>query len=272
MRLSRLSEGMPMTQSNDHRTRRSPTLVDEVDELLALVDVELCGRCCGRGCAPSRWRGRGTSRCRPAVKPRARNTSTSASRGETRAAATRRSGPPECFACSARPVRKASPGASARPEAQSHRGLRPGLFSARAAPAVPPASGVASTRSCGQNRLLRGSRLARRHQLVPRRAAEKHQEHRHKCASEYRKPRGEVVGHREHWERICPQKRRSRSHAAGEARRHVCRQLAIAHHGEQHRAPQQGEDDVRTRRGPPPRRPAGTCTRETRPIPQTPPP
>ena len=42
MRLSRLSEGMPMTQSSDHRTRgEALPLVDEVDELLALVDVEL---------------------------------------------------------------------------------------------------------------------------------------------------------------------------------------------------------------------------------------
>ena len=70
--------------------------------------------------------------------------------------------------------------------------------------------GVACSRMHGRSHSFRNGRFARRHQLVPRRAAEKRQERRHKRASEHRKPRGEVVGHRERSGEDLSQKRRSR--------------------------------------------------------------
>ena len=120
MRLSRLSEGMPMTQSSDHRTRgEALPLVDEVDELLALVDVELAVDVADVGAHRRDGEDEG-------LRDVGRREAAGQKHEHLGPPPPRRSGPPECFACSTRPARRHRRAHRRGRRAQSHRErLRP---------------------------------------------------------------------------------------------------------------------------------------------------
>ncbi len=267
MRLSRLSEGMPMTQSNDHRTRgEALPLVDEVDELLALVDVELAVDVADVGAHRRDGEDEGLRDVgRREAAGQKHHTSASRKEGPGRrhlgAAAS------ESFACSARPAR----GIAGR--IGGAEGLKASGAPAPSSPFSASAAGYPRQRRRRHHPAARtDSSAAADSRAPPARSTcgRETPEHRHKCASEYRKPRGEVVGHREHLGENLSQ---SAAAAATPQAKPDPRLPATRDCAPRRAAPRTpaGRGRCRTRKGPPPRRPAGTCPRETH-IPQTPPP